>query len=50
MVDIVMMWMRIGGRGSFKMECDDGGQTRHPTEFSIPKLDNIDIFLGVRRN
>ena len=42
--------MRVGGRGGWKMEDDDGGQTGHPAEFLTPKSDKIDIFLDVRRN
>ena len=50
MVDVVGRWMRVGGRGRWKMEDDDGGQGGHPTEFSISKSNKIDIFLNIRRN
>ena len=50
MVDVVVRWMRIGGQGRYKMEDDGGWRTGHSTEFSIPKLNKIDIFLDVCRN
>ena len=42
--------MRVGGRGGWKMENDDGGKTGHPTEFLTPKSGKIDIFLNVSRS
>ena len=51
MVGVVGRWLRIGDRGGCKMEDNDGGRTeQHPTEFSIPKSNKIDIFLHVCRN
>ena len=50
MVDVIGMWMHNGGRGRYKMEHNDVGQTGHPNEFSNPKLNKFDIFLCIRRN
>ena len=44
MIDVVGMWMRVGGQGECKMKDDNGEQMRHPTEFSIPKSSKNDIF------
>ena len=50
MGDVVGRWMRIVGLGGCKMEDDDGGRTGHPADFSISRLNKIDIFLIVSRN
>ena len=50
MVDVVGRWMRVGGRGGWKMEDDNVGGMGHPTEVSTPKSNKIEIFIDVRRN
>ena len=50
MVGVVGRWMCVGGRDGCKMEAGDEGRTGHPDEFSDPKSNKLDIFLGVVRN
>ena len=50
MVDVVVMWMRVGVRGRGKMEDEDGGRTGHPDEFFNPKSNKFGIFLNVHRH